>query len=398
MTQRPIYMDGHATTPVDPRVAEVVLRMMTEEFGNAASEQHAYGNAAKEVVESSRATVADALNVSPREIVFTSGATESNNLAIRGLLERDQSSRRQIVALTTEHKAVLDPLSRAARQGFDVKYVGVRQADEQFAGLVDLNELEAAVCDETLLVCVMLANNEIGAIQQLTEVAELCHRHGALLFCDAVQALGKIPVDLGKLGVDLASFSAHKMYGPKGAGALYIRRSVQLAAQIDGGGHERGLRSGTLNVPGIAGFAEAVKICQEEMPDEANGLQVLRDQLYEKIRGQLDGVFLNGPSLDARSADQSLARLPHNLNCSFAGVDGDALMAAIQPLAVSSGSACTTSDPRPSHVVSALGRNEQLTRASLRFGLGRFNTSEEVEQAAELVTSAVKRLRKLTTK
>lgn len=394
---QPIYMDCHATTRVDPRVAEVIQRVMLQDFGNASSIQHEFGNTAQQIVETSRARLASALDVAPRELVFTSGATESNNLAIRGLLERATPARTRIVAISTEHKAVLDPLARAARLGFDVKLVGVRPAEDSQAGIVDLDEFRQAINDQTLLVCAMLANNEIGAIQPIKEIATLCHEHGALLFCDAVQALGKIPFSLRELGVDLASFSAHKLHGPKGVGALYIRRGVKLAAQIDGGGHEHGLRSGTLNVPGIAGFAKAAELCAAELPGEAHRLQSLRDQLFAGLHAKLAGVHLNGPPLDAKHTDGSLVRLPNNLNCSFEGVDGDALMAAIGPLAVSSGSACTTRDPRPSHVVSALGRNDELTRASLRFGLGRFNTAEEVEQAIELVANAVMRLRAMRT-
>ncbi len=395
MSQQPIYLDGHSTTRVDPRVAEVVLRMMTQDFGNSSSVQHEFGNTAARAVDQARQELANALNVKPRELVFTSGATESNNLAIRGVLDRASSHRKRIVSVVTEHKAVLDPLARAARHGFQVELIGVKPAEDPQAGLINLEELQAAVTSDTLLVCVMLANNEIGVIQPLAEVAEICHAQGALLLCDAVQALGKIPVDLERLGVDLASFSAHKLYGPKGVGALFVRRGVKLAAQIDGGGQERGLRSGTLNVPGIVGFGQAVALCQQEMPGEAQRLRELRDRLFHGLRQHVEGVHLNGPTLKEARADRPL-RLPHNLNCSFDGVDGDALMAAIRPLAVSSGSACTPSDPHPSHVVSAHGRDDALTRGSLRFGLGRFNTREEIDQAIELVTAAVKRLRALS--
>lgn len=388
MAQRGIYLDGHATTPVDPRVADVVLRLMTRDYGNAASIQHEFGSAAQREVEHARAVLAEWIGARPREIVFTSGATESTNLAIRGLIERADPTRKRIVAVATEHQAVLDPLARAARLGFDVELVPVTPADRPDAGIVDRATLESAVTSDTLLVCVMLANNEIGVIQPLAEIASLCHERGALLLCDAAQALGRITIDLDALGIDLATFSAHKLYGPQGVGALYVRRGVKLAAQLDGGGHERGLRSGTLNVPGIAGFGKAIELCQAEMSKESARLQALRDRLFAGLQENLDGVLLNGPALDRPDL-----RLPHNLNCSFAGVDGDALLAAVRPLAVSSGSACTTHDPRPSHVISALGRDVELTRGSLRFGLGRFNTPAEIEQAIEIITAAVKRLR-----
>jgi cysteine desulfurase len=391
---RCVYMDNHATTPVDPRVVQAMLPYFSEHFGNPGSVSHAFGWEAKDAVDAARASIAAALGASPREIVFTSGATESNNLAIRGVAERHRAKGNHLVSVTTEHKAVLDPLERLGRHGYRVTLVGVAQVGSPQAGLVDPQQVADALTDSTILVSVMLANNEIGAIQPIRDIAEICRRRGVLLHCDATQAVGKMPVDVRALGVDLMSFSAHKLYGPKGMGALYVRRSsppVRLQSQIDGGGQEGGLRSGTLNVPGIVGMARAVELCLDELPAESDRLAALRDRLLVRLTSELDGVSLNGPTC----ADRQL-RLAGNLNLSFAWVDGEALMMAMKTLAVSSGSACTSANPEPSHVLRALGLDEDMTRASLRFGLGRFNTAGDVEFAVEAVSEAVGRLRKLS--
>lgn len=394
MVQLPIYMDNHATTRVDPRVVETMLPYFTERYGNAGSVSHSFGHEAKEAVDAARSAVAAAIAAKPREIVFTSGATESNNLALRGAAERSRRKGNHLISVATEHKAVLDPLERLGRRGFQVTLLAVAQAPSDRAGLLDPQQVADAIRDDTLLVSVMLANNEIGAIQPLAEIGAVCRRRGVLLHCDATQAVGKLLVDVERLQVDLMSFSAHKMYGPKGVGALYVRRHgapVRLQPQIDGGGQEGGFRSGTLNVPGIVGFARALELCLEELPSEQARLAGLRNRLYEGLTGSLEGVSLNGPALH-----EPAWRLPGNLNLSFAAVDGEALMMSMKHLAVSSGSACTSADPEPSHVLRALGLDEDLTRASLRFGLGRFNTADEVEFAISAVSEAVLKLRQLS--
>lgn len=389
-----IYMDCHATTPVDPRVLEAMLPYFTEKYGNAGSVSHAFGWEAKEAVDQARAIIAQGVGASPREIVFTSGATESNNLALRGLLERTRAEGGHLLSVATEHRAVLDPLSRLARRGFDVTLLDVEPAGNPRAGWLDPQRVADALRDDTRLVSVMLANNEIGVIQPLAEIAEICRRRHVPLHCDATQAVGKLPVDVAALGVDLLSFSAHKIYGPKGVGALYVRRrpGLRLAAQIEGGRQEFGLRSGTANVPGIVGLARALQIALDELPTERVRLAVLRQRLYDRLRERVDDLVLNGP----RWANPDW-RLPGNLNVSFPHVDGEALLMSMKRLAVSSGSACTSADPEPSHVLRALGMPEDLARASLRFGLGRFNTQEDVDRAAELVGDAVAKLRKMTT-
>ncbi|HUY93237.1 MAG TPA: aminotransferase class V-fold PLP-dependent enzyme [Pirellulales bacterium] len=389
-----VYMDNHATTRVDPRVVEAMLPFFSQRYGNARSVSHAWGWEAKDAVDESRQSIAAAIGAEPREIVFTSGATESNNLALRGVAERGKRKGDHFISLATEHKAVLDPLERLGRRGFEVTLLPVAPVGEACAGLVDTGRVAAAIRDDTALVSVMLANNEIGVIQPLAEIGAICRQRGVLLHCDATQAVGKLPVDVTELQIDLMSFSAHKIYGPKGVGALYVRRRsppVRLQPQIDGGGQEGGLRSGTLNVPGIAGFAKALELCLAELPAEATRLAELRDRLCAGLLKALEGVSLNGPALSDRSR-----RLPGNLNLSFAHVDGEALMMSMKRLAVSSGSACTSADPEPSHVLRALGLSEDLTRASLRFGLGRFNTADDVEFAIEAVSQAVVRLRKLS--
>jgi cysteine desulfurase len=394
MLAKPVYMDNQATTRVDPRVVEAMLPYFTEQYGNAGSISHAWGWEAKDAVDQARETIASAVGAQPREIVFTSGATESNSLALRGVAERGKRKGNHLISVTTEHKAVLDPLDRLGRRGYEITLLEVAPAGSEQSGLLDPQQVSDALRSDTALVSVMLANNEIGVIQPLAEIGELCRERGVLLHCDATQAVGKIPVDVMALHVDLMSFSAHKIYGPKGVGALYVRRRsppVRLQAQIDGGGQEGGLRSGTLNVPGIVGFAKALQLCIEEMPAETERLTALRDRLHAGLTTELEGVTLNGPALQSPGL-----RLPANLNLSFAHVDGEALMMSMKQLAVSSGSACTAANPEPSHVLRALGLNDDLARSSLRFGLGRFNTAEEVEFAIEAVSQAVVRLRKLS--
>jgi cysteine desulfurase len=392
--QPPIYLDNHATTRVDPRVIEAMLPYFGEVYGNPASTSHNFGWEAKEAVDRARSTIAGAIGASDREIVFTSGATESNNLAIRGVCERQNRRGNHLITVRTEHRAVLDPIERLGRRGFDVTLLDVEPNGSDRAGLLDLNRLETVLRDDTLLVSVMLANNEIGVIQPLAAIAEICHRRGALLHCDATQAVGRMPVNVGDLGVDLMSFTAHKLYGPKGVGALWVRRSsppLRLEPQIAGGGHESGFRSGTLNVPGIVGFAHALELCLAELPDEQLRLQLLRDRLFSELTKNIDEITLNGPAIGPGTL-----RLSGNLNVSFAYVDGEALLMNLQSIAVSSGSACTSANPEPSHVLRALGIPDDAVRSSLRFGLGRFNTAEDVEFAVPQVAAVVTRLRKLS--
>lgn len=392
MVQTPIYLDNHATTQVDSRVVDVVVEAMTTTYGNAGSIGHAFGEHARNAVEAARQRIAAAIGANPREIVFTSGATESNNLALRGVADRARRRGSHVVSVSTEHKAVLDPLARLARGDFDVTYLAPRQHGHPDAGWLDPQQVADALRDDSLLVSVMLANNEIGVVQPIAEIGAICGRRGVLLHCDATQAVGKIPVDVGRLNVDLMSFSSHKMFGPKGTGALYVRTGppqVRLMPQIDGGGQEGGRRSGTLNVPGILGFVKALELCVAEQPEEGERLKSLRNRLYNGLTHHIEGIELNGPDLD------SGLRLAHNLNVSFEGVDGEALMLGLPELAVSSGSACTSANPEPSHVLRALGRSEDRTRSSLRFGLGRYNTQAEIDIAVERVTEAVARLRQL---
>jgi cysteine desulfurase len=398
MLSLPVYMDNHATTRVDPRVVEAMLPYFSEKYGNAGSVGHVFGEAAREAVENARASIASSLGAEPTEIVFTSGATESNNLTIRGVAERPRRRGNHLVSVRTEHKAILDPLARLGRRGFDVTLLNVEQHCRRNAGSLDAQEFTEALREDTLLVSVMLANNEIGVIQPLKEIAAVCRERGILIHCDATQGVGKIPVDVRDLGVDLMSFSAHKIYGPKGVGALYVRRgrpAIRLEPQIAGGGQQEGVRSGTLNVPGIVGLARALELCLEDQGAQMKRLATLRDALWASLEGQIDGVELCGPALEGRRGNGDLLRLPGNLNAAFRDVDGEALLLAMGDLAVSSGAACSSTEPGPSHVLLALGMSEDLARSTLRFGLGRFNTEEDVDFAAKTVASAVNRLRKL---
>lgn len=381
----PVYLDNHATTAVDPRVLEAMLPYFTEKFGNAASRSHEFGWKAEDAVENARGQIARLIHASPREIIFTSGATESNNLAIKGVAEEYRGRGNHIITQATEHKAVLDTCKRLETSGCKVTYLPVH-AD----GLIDLDELRGAIAPNTILISIMYANNEIGVIHPIEAIGKIAKEKKVLFHVDAAQAVGRIPIDVQKEGIDLLSISAHKIYGPKGVGALYVRRKnprVDLSAMIDGGGHERGLRSGTLNVPGIVGLGRACELCQKEMAEESERLRRLRDKLKDTITNGLEGTSING-SMDHR--------LTGNLNLSFAGVEGDALLMGINDVAVSSGSACTSATLEPSYVLRALGVPEELAHSSIRFGLGRFTTDEEIEYAAARVIETVKRLRELS--
>jgi len=394
-----IYLDNHATTRVDPRVVEAMLPFFSEAFGNAGSKGHALGEAASDAVERSRESVATGIGAEPREIVFTSGATESNNLAIRGVAEHPRRRGNHWVSVQTEHQAVLGPLARVAKHGDEVTLLEVEPFPSKHAGWLDPQKVAEALRDDTVLVSVMLANNEIGVLQPLAEIGEICHARGVLLHCDATQAVGKVSVDVQKLGIDLLSCSSHKIYGPKGVGALYVRRrnpTVRLEPQIIGGGQEVGRRSGTLNTPGIVGFAMALELCLSELPTEAQRLASLRHRLWAGLDDRLKNLRLCGPTLGAEDPNGQPLRLPGNLNISFGNVDGEALLLAMKELAVSSGATCASAEPGPSHVLLALGMGEDQARSSLRFGLGRFNTEGEIERAINLVIRGVERLRELS--
>ncbi|MBI2956476.1 MAG: IscS subfamily cysteine desulfurase [Acidobacteria bacterium] len=381
----PIYMDNHATTPVDPRVLETMLPYFTQSFGNAASRNHSFGWEAEKAAENAREQIAHLIGATAKEIIFTSGATESDNLAIKGVAEMYREKGNHIITMAIEHKAVLDTCKRLEKYGYLVTYLPVSRE-----GLIDLDELRAALTDKTILITIMYANNEIGVLQPIEEIGRLAKEKGVLFHTDATQAVGKIPFDVQKFNVDLASLSAHKMYGPKGVAALYVRRRnprVQLSAIIDGGGHERGMRSGTLNVPGIVGFGKACELAEKEMPQEMARLRGLRDRLKEGLFARLDEVYING-SMEHR--------LPHNLNASFAYVEGESLLMGINDVAVSSGSACTSATLEPSYVLKALGVGEDLAHTSIRFGLGRFNTEAEVDYVVDRVVETVVRLRELS--
>jgi cysteine desulfurase len=381
----PIYMDNHATTPVDPRVVEAMLPYFTENFGNAASRNHEFGWKAEEGVEHAREQAARLIGATPKEIIWTSGATESNNLAIKGVAEMYREKGNHIITEVTEHKAVLDTCKRLEKYGYEVTYMPVAKD-----GRVDLDELRKAITPKTILITIMYANNEIGVVQPIAEIGAIAKEKGVFFHVDGVQAVGKIPVDVMKDNVDLLSMSGHKIYGPKGVGALYVRRRnprVQLAPLIDGGGHERGMRSGTLNVAGIVGLGKACELCQEAMPTESVRMRGLRDRLKDSIFSQLDEVFVNGSMTH---------RLPNNLNISFAYVEGESMLMGINDIAVSSGSACTSATLEPSYVLKALGVGEDLAHTSIRFGLGRFNTEEEVDYVSARVVETVRRLRELS--
>ncbi len=381
----PIYLDNHATTPVDPRVLDAMLPYFTENFGNAASRNHEFGWVAEQAVDKARKQIADLIGATPREIIFTSGATESDNLAIKGIAEMYAEKGNHIITAATEHKAVLDTCKKLEKQGYRVTYLPVKGD-----GLIDLDMLRESITDKTILVTIMYANNEIGVVQPVAEIGKICRERGVIFHTDAVQAIGKIPVDVNKDNIDMLSISAHKLYGPKGVGALYVRRKnprVQLTAQMDGGGHERGMRSGTLNVTGIVGLGEACAIAQKEMPEETKRLQYLRDKLRAKLEAELDEVYVNG------SWEH---RLPHSLNMSFAYVEGESLLMGINDVAVSSGSACTSATLEPSYVLKALGLGDDIAHSSIRFGIGRFNTEEQIDYVADKLVHVVKKLRELS--
>ncbi|HYS25629.1 MAG TPA: IscS subfamily cysteine desulfurase [Vicinamibacterales bacterium] len=381
----PIYMDYHATTPVDPRVLEAMMPYFSEKFGNAASRNHPFGWEAEEAVEAARKQVADLIGANAKEVIFTSGATESNNLAIKGVAEMYREKGNHVITCVTEHKAVIDTCKKLEKQGLRVTYLPVQKD-----GRIDLDELRASITDKTILITIMTANNEIGVIQPIAEIGAIAKEKGILFHTDGVQAVGKVPFDVTSLKVDLVSISGHKIYGPKGVGALYVRRRnprVLLAEQISGGGHERGMRSGTLNVPGIVGLGKAAQLCQQDMEKDTARLRNLRDRLNEQLHKNLDEIYING------SWEH---RLPHNLNISFAYVEGESLLMGINDVAVSSGSACTSASLEPSYVLKALGAGDDLAHSSIRFGLGRWTTDEEVDYVVDKLTKVVRRLREMS--
>ena len=381
----PIYMDYHATTPVDPRVLEAMMPFFTGKFGNAASRNHPFGWEAEEAVEVARKQVADLIGANPKEVIFTSGATESNNLAIKGAAEMYREKGNHIITCVTEHKAVIDTCKKLEKQGLRVTYLPVQKD-----GRISLDDLRAAITDKTILITIMTANNEIGVIQPIAEIGAIAKEKGILFHTDGVQAVGKVPFDVTALKVDLVSISGHKIYGPKGVGALYVRRRnprVLLAEQISGGGHERGMRSGTLNVTGIVGLGKAAELCKQEMVKDTERLRKLRDRLNAELHKGLDEIYING-SMEHR--------LPHNLNISFAYVEGESLLMGINDVAVSSGSACTSASLEPSYVLKALGAGDDLAHSSIRFGLGRWTTDEEVDYVVDKLTKVVRRLREMS--
>jgi cysteine desulfurase len=385
----PLYMDNHATTPLDPRVLDAMMPYFTGKFGNAASRNHQFGWEAEQAVETAREQIAKLIGATAREIIFTSGATESNNLALKGIAEMYREQGNHIITQVTEHKAILDTCKKLEKMGYRVTYLPV-QAD----GLIDLDDLKRAIVTEgdgkTILVSIMFANNEIGVVQPIAEIGKICHEKGVIFHTDAVQAVGKIPVDVQKMNIDVMSLSAHKLYGPKGVGALYVRRRnprVQITEQINGGGHERGMRSGTLNVPGIVGLGKACEIAGEEMEAESKRLSELRDYMRAKLENALDYVHVNG---------NMEHHLPGNLNMSFVYVEGESLLMGINDIAVSSGSACTSATLEPSYVLKALGLGDDVAHSSIRFGLGRFNTKAEVDYVADKVIDVVLKLRELS--
>lgn len=380
----PIYLDNNATTPMDPRVLEAMLPYFTNKFGNAASRNHAFGWVAEEAVDYAREQIAKIIGATEKEIIFTSGATEADNLAIKGVFEMYKEKGNHIITMVTEHKAVLDTCKHVEKLGGKVTYLSPKSD-----GLIDLQELEVAMTSETILVSIMYGNNEIGVIQPIKEISAIAHKYGALFMTDATQAVGKIPVDVIADGIDLLAFTAHKMYGPKGVGALYVRRKgprVKVTAQMDGGGHERGMRSGTLNVPGIVGFGKACELCMQEMESDAKRLSAMRDRLQAELT-TLEESYVNG---------NVEHRLPHVANISFKYVEGEGLMMAMKDLAVSSGSACTSASLEPSYVLKSLGLSDDLAHSSIRFGLGRFTTDEEIDHAIAVTKKSVTHLRELS--
>ncbi|MFZ1263215.1 MAG: IscS subfamily cysteine desulfurase [Chitinophagaceae bacterium] len=385
MLKFPIYLDHNATTPCDPRVVEAMIPYFTNNFGNAASRNHPFGWQAEEAVDYAREQVAKLIGADPKEIIFTSGATEADNLAIKGVFEMYASKGNHIITCNIEHKAVLDTCKHIEKEGGEVTYLKVKDN-----GLVDLAELEAAIKPTTILIAIMYANNEIGTINPMKEISAIAKKHGVLVFSDAVQAVGKIPVDVNKDGIDLMAFTAHKMYGPKGVGALYVRRKnprVKVTAQMDGGGHERGMRSGTLNVPGIVGFGKASEICMNEMEEETKRVSKLRDKLQTELM-KVEESYLNGDKEH---------KLPHVTNISFKYVEGEGLLMGFNKnIALSSGSACTSASLEPSYVLKALGLGDDLAHSSLRFGLGRFTTEDQIDYTVEQVTATVNKLREMS--
>ncbi len=381
----PIYMDNHSTTPMDPRVLEAMLPYFIEKFGNAASRNHQFGWEAEEAVENARKQIARLIHCDAKEIVFTSGATESDNLALKGAAEMYKEKGDHVITCATEHRAVLDTCKALEKRGIKVTYLPVEKD-----GRVNPDEVRKAITDKTILISIMLANNEIGTIHPIAEIGKIAKEKGILFHCDATQGVGKIPVDVEALKVDLMSFTSHKIYGPKGVGALYVRKKgprVRLVPQIDGGGHERGMRSGTLPVPLIIGFGKACELCEQNMPVESKRIAAMRDRLQTQIMKDLDECYLNGHQTE---------RLPHNLNISFAYVEGEALLMGVKEIALSSGSACTSATLEPSYVLRALGVGSDLAHSSIRFGLGRFTTDEEVDYTAKRMVEAVTRLREMS--
>lgn len=381
----PIYMDNHSTTPCDPRVVEAMLPYFTEKFGNSASRNHSFGWEAEEGVDTARKQIAKLINADSKEIVFTSGATESNNLALKGVAEMYRVKGDHIITSSTEHRAVIDPAKSLEKKGVKVTYLSVDKT-----GTVNPDDVRNAITDKTILISIMLANNEIGTINPIKEIGKIAKEKGVLFHCDATQGVGKIPVNVQELGVDLMSFSAHKIYGPKGIGALYVRRRaprVRLAPMLDGGGHERGMRSGTLPVPLIVGFGKAAELCEQEMATESVRMMALRDRLKAGIMGAMEEVYLNGHPTE---------RLPGNLNISFAYVEGEALLMGVKEIALSSGSACTSATLEPSYVLRALGVGSDLAHSSIRFGIGRFTTEEEVDYTIDRMLKAVNHLREMS--
>ena len=381
----PIYMDNHATTQLDPRVFDAMKPFFLEAFGNAASRNHEFGWKAEEGVDNARKQIAELIGATPKEIVFTSGATESNNLALKGIAEMYSERGNHIITQATEHKAVLDTCKRLEKEGVRVTYLPV-----QTNGLIDLDQLRDAITDKTILISIMYANNEIGVVQPMAEIGKIAKERGVLFHSDAVQAVGKIPVNVMADGIDVMSLTGHKIYGPKGVGALYVRRRnprVQITAQMDGGGHERGMRSGTLNVPGIVGLGLACELARKEMTEESKRMSFLRDKLKDRLMRDLDEVYVNGTMEH---------HLPNNLNISFAYVEGESLLMGINDIAVSSGSACTSATLEPSYVLKALGAGDDIAHSSIRFGLGRFNTEAEVDYVGDKVVDVVQKLRELS--